>query len=266
MNGNGFVAKVVPLFSGSKGNCYYIGTSAQGVLIDAGRSCKQIELAMEANGLSMKNVSALFITHEHTDHCSAVKVLSRRYGLKVFGSNGTLSEISRGLYPETKLEVIESELALCDMNIRRIDTPHDAAESCCYRVTASDGKSALIATDMGVMLPEVRAAAQNSDFVVLESNHDIDMLRFGEYPYPLKKRILSDRGHLSNDACAAELAEMVKSGTLRLMLGHLSEHNNTPEIAARTAVAALQKEGMKRNLDFTLDIAPGEPQVGAVIF
>ena len=152
------------------------------------------------------------------------------------------------------------------MNIRRIDTPHDAAESCCYRVTASDGKSALIATDMGVMLPEVRAAAQNSDFVVLESNHDIDMLRFGEYPYPLKKRILSDRGHLSNDACAAELAEMVKSGTLRLMLGHLSEHNNTPEIAARTAVAALQKEGMKRNLDFTLDIAPGEPQVGAVIF
>ena len=242
------MAKVVPLFSGSKGNCYYIGTSAQGVLIDAGRSCKQIELAMEANGLSMKNVSALFITHEHTDHCSAVKVLSR------------------GLYPETKLEVIESELALCDMNIRRINTPHDAAESCCYRVTASDGKSALIATDMGVMLPEVRAAAQNSDFVVLESNHDIDMLRFGEYPYPLKKRILSDRGHLSNDACAAELAEMVKSGTLRLMLGHLSEHNNTPEIAARTAVAALQKEGMKRNLDFTLDIAPGEPQVGAVIF
>ena len=143
------MAKVVPLFSGSKGNCYYIGTSAQGVLIDAGRSCKQIELAMEANGLSMKNVSALFITHEHTDHCSAVKVLSRRYGLKVFGSNGTLSAISRGLYPETKLEVIESELALCDMNIRRINTPHDAAESCCYRVTASDGKSALIATDMG---------------------------------------------------------------------------------------------------------------------
>lgn len=92
------MAKVVPLFSGSKGNCYYIGTSAQGVLIDSQtRSCKQIELAMEANGLSMKNVSALFITHEHTDHCSAVKVLSRRYGLKVFGSNGTLSAISRAL-------------------------------------------------------------------------------------------------------------------------------------------------------------------------
>lgn len=260
------MAKVVPLFSGSKGNSYYIGTSSQGVLIDAGRNCKQIELAMEANGLSMKNVSALFITHEHSDHCSAVRVLSKRYGLKVFGSAGTLNAISRGLYPETRLEVIETELALGDMSIQRINTPHDAAESCCYRVTASDGKSAMIATDMGVMLPEVKAAALKSDFVVLESNHDINMLKFGEYPYPLKMRILSDKGHLSNDACSRELADLVRSGTMRLMLGHLSEHNNTPELAARTSVAALQKEGMKRNLDFTLDIAPSEPRVGAVIF
>lgn len=89
-------------------------------------------------------------------------------------------------------------------------TPHDAAESCCYRVTAPDGKSALIATDMGVMLPDVRTAAEQSDFVVLESNHDINMLKNGFYPYPLKQRILSNRGHLSNEACAKELVNLVE--------------------------------------------------------
>ena len=260
------MAKVVPLFSGSKGNSYYIGTSSQGVLIDAGRNCKQIELAMEANGLSMKNVSALFITHEHSDHCSAVRVLSKRYGLKVFGSAGTLNAISRGLYPETRLEVIETELALGDMSIQRINTPHDAAESCCYRVISPDGKSALIATDMGYMTDGVRAAAAMSDFAVIESNHDIEMLKTGPYPYPLKRRILSDRGHLSNEACAVELAELVKGGTLRLMLGHLSEQNNTPGIAIRTSAAELERAGLKYNSDYTLDVAPAEATVKSVIF
>ena len=152
------------------------------------------------------------------------------------------------------------------MLVRRIDTPHDAAESCCYHVTAPDGKRALIATDMGYMTRQVREAAAHSDFAVIESNHDIDMLKTGPYPYVLKKRILSDRGHLSNEACAAELSELVRSGTLRLMLGHLSEQNNTPEIALRTSAAELARAGMKLNSDFTLDVAPGYPTVKSVIF
>ena len=262
------MAKAVPLFSGSKGNSYYIGYGNEGVLIDAGRNCKQIELAMAANGVDMKNVRALFITHEHIDHCAAVRVLAKKYGLPVYGSAGTLTALEQGkkLDPLTKTFVIENSLSLGDMLIERINTPHDAAESCCYRVVTSDGKSALIATDMGVMTDGVRAAAANSDFVVLESNHDIDMLKTGPYPFVLKKRILSDRGHLSNEACASELVELVKGGTMRLMLGHLSEQNNTPEIALRTSVRELERAGMRFNNDFTLDIAPGAASVKSVIF
>ena len=133
-------------------------------------------------------------------------------------------------------------------------------------MTAPDGKAALIATDMGVMTDGVRQAAAKSDFVVLESNHDIEMLKTGPYPYPLKRRILSDKGHLSNDACAAELVELVKGGTLRLMLGHLSEQNNTPDVALRTSVCELERAGMKFKNDFTLDIAPAVTCAKSVIF
>lgn len=262
------MARAVPLFSGSKGNSYYIGTSSEGVLIDAGRSCRQIENAMEANGLKMENVSAVFVTHEHSDHCSALKVLASRYNFDVYASLGTLRalESTGKISASAKTEIIENEITIGNMMVQRINTPHDAAESCCYRVTASDGKSALIATDMGIMLPAVSEAAHKSDFVVLESNHDIEMLKTGIYPYYLKKRILSDKGHLSNDACAKELVQLVKGGTLRLMLGHLSEQNNTPEIALATSVAALEQEGMKFKSDFTLDIAPAETKIQSVIF
>ncbi len=262
------MARAVPLFSGSKGNSYYIGTTSEGVLIDAGRSCKQIENAMQANGLKMENVGAVFVTHEHSDHCSALRVLASRYGFKVYASAGTLSELERGnkLSEKIQTEVIQNAISIGNMLVERIDTPHDSAESCCYRVTASDGKSALIATDMGVMLDSVRDAAKKSDFVVLESNHDIDMLKSGMYPFFLKQRILSNKGHLSNVACANELAELVKSGTLRLMLGHLSEENNTPRLAFSTAIASLENAGMKYKSDFTLDIARSENNIQSVIF
>lgn len=262
------MAKVVPLFSGSKGNCYYIGSGNEGVLIDAGRSCRQIEQAMSLNSVDIKNVRALFITHEHIDHCSAVRVLAKKYDLDIYASKGTMDALIYGNRVEStaKLHLIEKTAIVGDMKINRVNTPHDAAESCCYRVTLSDGKTALIATDMGYMTDGVRAAAAMSDFVVLESNHDIEMLKTGPYPYPLKRRILSDKGHLSNEACASELAELVKGGTLRLMLGHLSEQNNTPEIALRTAAAELERAGLKYKNDYTLDIAPAEATLKSVIF
>ena len=239
------MARIVPLFSGSKGNCYYIGTAAEGVLIDAGRNCKQIELAMEANGLSMKSVS-----------------------LPIYASEGTLNALAERdrLAPNAKTLVIRNEIALGGMRIQRVDTPHDAAESCCYRVTSPDGKTAMIATDIGHVTEQIRSALTDCQLVVLESNHDIDMLRTGPYTYVLKKRILSDIGHLSNDACATELSQLVRNGTLRLILGHLSEMNNTPQIALRTSVAELGRAGMKYKNDYTLDVAPSAPTVKSVIF
>lgn len=262
------MARAVPLFSGSRGNSYYIGTASEGILIDAGRSCKQIENAMEANGLKMSGISAVFVTHEHSDHCSALKVLAKKYNFTVYASAGTLRalETSGIIEPFTASALIENEVAIGNMLVQRVNTPHDAAESCCYRVVTSDGKSALVATDMGVMTDEVRTAAEQSDFVVLESNHDLEMLKNGIYPYYLKQRILSSKGHLSNAACAAELAGLVRSGTLRLMLGHLSEQNNTPNLALATSVAELDKAGLKYGSDYTLDIAPAEAGVRSVIF
>ena len=262
------MARVVPLFSGSMGNCYYIGTAAEGVLIDAGRNCKQIELAMEANGLSMKSVAAVFVTHEHTDHCQGLRVLTKKHRLPVYASAGTLRALAdkNCLFEGGRAEVIVTDVSVGSMRILRINTSHDAAESCCYRVTAPDGKTAMIATDLGFVSDPVREALAHSDFAVLESNHDIDMLRTGPYPYPLKRRILSDRGHLSNDACASELAQLVSGGTCRLMLGHLSEQNNTPQLALRTSVAELERAGMRFKSDYTLDIAPYYPTVKSVIF
>ena len=262
------MAKAVPLFSGSKGNSYYIGTASEGILIDAGRSCKQIENAMIANGLDLRKIGGVFITHEHTDHCSALKVLASRYKLRVYASRGTLEALNRADRLDNRFEtfVIENEVAIGNMLVKRINTPHDAAESCCYSVTLSDGKVATVATDLGYMTSNIKQAACKSDFAVIESNHDIEMLKNGCYPFQLKRRILSDRGHLSNIACAKELADLVKDGTLRLMLGHLSEENNTPSLAMSTAVNMLAQSGMKLGTDFTLDVAPVETNTKCVIF
>ncbi len=262
------MAKFVTLFSSSKGNSYYIGSSGQAVLIDAGRSCKQIEQAMMSNDLDMRSVRAIFVTHEHSDHCSGLRVLASRYGINVYASAGTLE----GLMADGRLDsrfsadVIDSKLTVGDMLIERIDTPHDSRESCGYRVTTADGKKAIVATDMGIMLPSVREAISACDLAVVESNHDVNMLLSGPYPYPLKRRILSDRGHLSNIACAQELPDFVRSGVRRLVLGHLSQDNNTPDVAFATAMCELTQAGMKQGEDFELSVAPVETNGKAILF
>ena len=262
------MAKFITLFSSSSGNSYYIGSSGQGVLIDAGRSCKQLELALSRNNIDIRTIRAVFITHEHSDHCQGLKVLASRYGFTVYGSEGTLNALEKAdrLSSRFTADVIEKRVSIGDMLIERTNTPHDAAESCAYTVTTPDGSVATIATDMGIMLPEVREAIRKSTLAVVESNHDVDMLRCGPYPYVLKRRILSDRGHLSNKACAEELAEFVKSGVTRLVLGHLSQENNTPALAYNTSLEALTNAGLVVGRDFTLEVAPVETNGKSIIF
>ncbi|MDO5123925.1 MAG: MBL fold metallo-hydrolase [Eubacteriales bacterium] len=262
------MAKFVTLFSGSSGNSYYIGSSGQGVLIDAGRSCKQIESAMLSNNLDMRSVRAIFITHEHTDHCQGLRVLASRYGINVYASEGTMKALEEGGRLDSRFtaDIITSKLSVGDMLIERFDTPHDSAESCAFRVTAPDGKRSMVATDMGVMLPSIRNAIAGCDLAVVESNHDVNMLMSGPYPYPLKRRILSEYGHLSNIACAEELPDFVKSGVKRLVLGHLSGENNTPDVAYMTALCSLKEAGMVLDEDFTLEVAPRQTNGKAVIF
>lgn len=262
------MAKVVPLFSGSKGNSYYIGSSGEGVLIDAGRSCKQLVQALEFNGININSIGGIFVTHEHTDHCNGLKVFAKKFNIKVFASLGTLEALEEGgkLDPSTYTQVITDSVTVGNMQINRCNTSHDARESCCYQVVTADNRKATVATDLGVMTDSVRSLIKDSNFAVVESNHDIKMLKLGGYPQSVKSRILSNRGHLSNDACASELSEFIKSGNIRLMLGHISENNNIPELALNTSLAELAKENMKNGVDFTLATVPPETNGKVVVF
>ncbi len=253
------MARICPLFSSSKGNSTYVGTKDSGVLVDVGRSTKQIEQALIANNIDTSAIKAIFITHEHTDHIQGLKVFAARYNLKVFASSGTMTALEQkgiltGKFP---IEVIDTKgTELGGMFIKPFETPHDSRQSVGYIIDTIDHKRAVIATDIGYMTDTIRHATAGADVVLIESNHDVRMLQNGPYPYYLKKRILSDTGHLSNDACAVELATFIKNGITKFILAHLSQENNLPELAFETSVCHLASQNMKHGEDFQLMVAP----------
>ena len=262
------MAKIVPLFSSSKGNSYYIQGNDSAILIDAGRSLRQLELAMYENGLSMRNVGAVFVTHEHSDHISALNVLLKKYHIPLYATLGTLEYLTgcNKVPAFASLNVIKDTVEINDFRVERVETSHDAAEPCGYFITTPDGRRLSIVTDTGYLTENARECIARSNLAVVESNHDIGMLRGGPYPYILKKRILSDSGHLSNSACAEALPYFVGSGLTRIILGHLSEENNTPRLAFEEAVASLSRAGMAINSDYIIDVAPVETNGKNMIF
>lgn len=263
------MARLCPLFSGSSGNSYYIGNEEEGILIDAGRSAKQLENALKNNGLDIASVKAIFVTHEHTDHVKGLRVLASRHNIKVYATEGTLSALDdmNELNNKFSYEVISPDgNEEAGMVIKSFPTSHDCRESCGYVVHTSDGRRAAIATDLGYISDDVRLAVSGCDAVVIESNHDVNMLQNGPYPYILKRRVLSDSGHLSNDSCAQELSNFVRNGTTRIILAHLSAQNNIPQLAYITSQNALSEAGMVEKEDFLLEIAPSENLSGSMIF
>jgi len=262
------MAKIVPLFSSSKGNSYYIQGNRSAILVDAGRNLKQLEIAMSANSLTMCDVGAVFVTHEHTDHISALKVLLKRYNIPLYASRGTLDYLTNydKVPAMAKLNVIEDTVEICDFCVERVETSHDATEPCGYFITTPDGRRLSIVTDTGYLTEDARAAISRSHLAVIESNHDLGMLKGGPYPYVLKKRILSDNGHLSNAACAEALPGFVDSGLTRIILGHLSEENNTPRLALSEAADSLERAGMTAGSDYLIDVAPVETNGKFVVF
>ena len=261
------MARFCSLFSSSSGNCSYIGSAGAGILIDAGVSAKRIETALIRREIDPACICAVFVTHEHRDHVAGLRVLAKRYGYRIYGTAGTLTAVAEaGMADAAPLTPLTGTVCEGGMEIIPFATSHDSAESCGYRIHTADGRTVAVATDTGVLTDTIRAAVTGCDLVLIESNHDVRMLQCGPYPYSLKQRILSPRGHLSNEVCAATLPGLVATGTTRLVLGHLSKENNRPELAALCATQALDEAGMRQGIDYLLSVAEPESTKGVTLF
>lgn len=252
------MARFCSLYSSSSGNCTYIGSSQGGILIDIGVTAKRTELALSNIGVDPSTIRAIFVTHEHSDHIKGIKVFAARYKIPVYASAGTLAGMEKLEAVDSRVltDVIpDSGIEAAGMFVRPFRTPHDSNESTGYSILTPDEKRIAVATDIGTVTETVMNSIWGSDLVLLESNHDVGMLRTGPYPYFLKERILSDVGHLSNESCAETAVKLVKSGTTRLVLGHLSKENNIPALAFETTRAAMTMAGAREDTDYLLSVA-----------
>ena len=248
-----------PLFSGSSGNALFVMAGRTKLLIDAGLPGATITGALESIGIDVADLDAILITHEHSDHVTGAGVLSRKYQIPIYANHPTWAAMSRKVGNITVRNYREFEknedFYIGDIGVTPFPIPHDAAAPVGYRL--HHGQTSIsTATDLGHFPKSVMKAIKGSDIVLLESNHDPDMLmRNPHYPAYLKKRILGDKGHLSNEACADALETILEGGTRHVVLGHLSGENNLPELAYRTACERLEKIGVAIGQQVQVDLA-----------
>jgi len=248
-----------PLYSGSSGNALFVQYGQTRLLVDAGKSGKMLEEALGMIGVEPDTLDAMLITHEHVDHIAGVGVMARRYKIPVYANEATWLAMEKkvGKMPEGCRRTFDSssDFYLGDLGIAPFRIPHDAAEPVGYRLWGG-ATSISTATDLGFFPRYIRDTIAGSSLVLLESNHDPDMLMMNEhYSSRLKQRILSNHGHLSNAACAEALLQLVDTGVKNVILGHLSGENNRPELALRTSEARMEQEGIRLGEDLRLDLA-----------
>lgn len=248
--------------SGSSGNCICVGDMGCHVMIDAGISGKRIDAGMNEMGLKMQDMAAVLVTHEHSDHISGLGVISRKYGLPIYATQGTIDAIcassSVGSIDEGLFHPICPEEVFCvgDMEIYPMGVSHDAADPVAYLI--SRGKKRIgVVTDLGCYNSRMVAQLQGLDALLLEANHDVNMLQVGSYPYPLKQRILGDRGHLSNESSGQLLGQLLHDNMKHIMLGHLSKENNYARLAYETVrLEVTLGDNPYRGSDFPITVAP----------
>lgn len=252
------MSRICTLFSGSTGNSTYISTKDGSILVDAGASLKGIEQEIIRAGGDIDEIKAIAITHEHIDHIKGLKPVLNKTNAPLIASSKTLEALVKldKIPKSTKMiNLDEGSTEINGIVLNRFETSHDCDGSSGYTFTLGDGKKVSVCTDLGVVTDKVRNAISKSDVIVLESNHDVNMLEKGPYPATLKIRIMSDKGHISNNACAAELVALLKSGTTRFILAHLSQNNNLPTLARSCAEAALMDIGAQNMKDYILTVA-----------
>lgn len=255
--------------SGSSGNCLYVGSDTTHILIDAGISAKRTEEGLNGLGLSLCDIDAILVTHEHSDHVKGLGVLARKYSIPIYSSEGTVHSLVEsgclGKVDNSLLDCISADSAfyIKDILIKPFRISHDASEPIGYRLE-SENKKIGIVTDLGVYNDYIIESLKGLDVLLAEANHDIRMLQVGPYPYYLKQRILSDRGHLSNENSGRMISRLLNDNIKHIYLGHLSKENNIPELAYETVRLEIEASDTKyHGNDFPLSVAkrdcPMEP-------
>lgn len=247
-----------PLFSGSSGNAIYVGTQKTGLLIDAGLSGRVIEQALCAQGISPSGLHGILITHEHIDHIKGAGVLSRRHNIPIYANEKTWLAMQDKIGPVTLRNQCVFDSA-ADFYVRDIDVipfplSHDAKDPVGFCLV-SGGKKIGIATDLGYVSAPTLDAVSGCDALLLEANHDPDMLLHGRYSYELKRRIRGRRGHLSNEEAAQALIRLHERGLRRAYLGHMSAENNMVDLLWQTVRSVLSEAGVAVGKDIELSIA-----------
>lgn len=252
------MARIYPICSSSSGNATFIGTLGHGVLIDAGCSFRALKNALDLIDTKIENIEAVFITHEHSDHIKALEQIIKHTNIPIFAPALCVSQMkSNGIIPQDAelFDPCEGYKSAA-FEVSCFKTSHDSADSVGY-IIDFHGEKFGICTDTGEVTEQAKAALKGVTTVLIESNYDETMLRKNpSYPAELKRRIMSSHGHLSNEDCAAFCETLVKNGTRRLILGHLSENNNTPVTAKTCTKRLLETRGLIEERDYTLSCAP----------
>ncbi len=242
------------LRSSSRGNSTLVFSNTTKILADCGISCKMAVSALSDIGISPSEVDAIFVTHEHSDHIKGIDLFSKKFNVPVYANSATWSKMRSSLtgVAEENVKIIEEEgVMIGDINVCAFPIPHDAVNPVGYTFVSGKEKVS-VATDIGTVNDHIVRALQGSDKVLLEANHDLNLLSIGNYPEPLKRRIRGDKGHLCNEKAGEVALNLLKSGTKKFLLGHLSQENNHPDLAYVTVREILSSLGAVMGEDYTL--------------
>lgn len=253
--------RLCSIASGSSGNCICVGSDHSTILIDTGISGKRIEAGLNEFELTTRDIDGILITHEHSDHIAGLGVLARRYGIPIYTTEGTrqaiLQSTTVGKISEDLFQTIypNQTLMIGDLQIDPFSIYHDAAQPVGYRI-GCEGKSVAVATDMGHYDDYIVRCLEGLDALLLESNHDVNMLQVGSYPYYLKRRILGERGHLSNESAGQLLCKILHDKIETILLGHLSQENNYAALAYETVCSEITMgDNPYKARDFKINVA-----------